>query len=240
MSNLGVELFTLSKDQFKLYFDTLKRVRPEVRIEMFPEKKHVYVRAKDTSDTLMSELILNVEPKEMSFFEIPLESVLKLSPKNDVTFYDSGNRVILSNKDLTLKVVKIDPRVSKLADVKQFPDLPFIALVKLDKPMIERWSDYFKTADAKTGVIFTVKDNKLTITTKIGNEDDLDLPDIPCEGSDCKVKAPLEPLSDSFATQLYKTYDEVIVHLGADIPIQFDIRSALLTIRTIIAPMFMD
>ena len=45
MVNHGIELFTLSKDQFNLYFDTLFRLRPEVKIDLFPEKKHVYVRS---------------------------------------------------------------------------------------------------------------------------------------------------------------------------------------------------
>jgi hypothetical protein len=236
MVNHGIELFTLSKDQFNLYFDTLFRLRPEVKIDLFPEKKHVYVRSVNQEKILMSELILNVTPKEMITFEIGLESVVKLKPKKDVTFYHSGNQIIISNGDFALKVITLDPRCSELGKVDAFPDLPHIARLHLDKSTIEKWYDYFKIVVAKDGVTFEVSDGELTINGKVENDDVLEMVSVATDQKDCKIVIPVAPLIDAFAH--WKVYDTVVIKIGERMPLQLDFGSDLLLIKTIIAPIY--
>jgi len=235
MVNYGVELFTLSKDQFKLYFDTLHRLRNEIRIELVPEKKHVYVRAMDRATVCMSEMVLRVPPKEFLAFEIALESVIKLSPKKDVTFFHDGNRIILSNGDFALKVTELDPRVTKLREVAKFPTLAHTAKLYLDKPTIEKWYEYFKVINAGEGVRFIVKDKQLTVSGVVENSDELEMPvAIPVDGEDSNTRYPLEPITDAFAH--YKVYDTATVYLGNKLPLQLELGSDLLSIKTGIAP----
>jgi hypothetical protein len=239
MVNHGIELFTLSKDQFKLYFDTLFRLRPEVKIDLFPEKKHVYVRSEDESKILMSELILNVEPKEFTSFEIGLESVIKLNPKKDVTFYHKGNQIILAQGDTALKVITLDPRCSELGKVPAFPELEYDARLHLDKTSIEAWYDYFKVLVAKEGVTFEVADGELSVHGKVENDDVLEMTSvIPTDQEDCKVVIAVAPLIDAFAH--WKVYDTVVIHLGYRTPLQLEFGSDLLNIKTIIAPIVND
>lgn len=231
--SLGVELFTLSKDQFKLYFDTLYRMRKEVKIDLHPDKKHVFCRTMDNAKISLAELTLRIEPKEFTTFEIPLESIMKLSPKKDVTFYDDGHVVVLSNGDFVLRVAKLDPRVSNLGNVKTMPSLTWVAKIHLDKPTIEKWYEYFKVANE--WVIFEIKDKKLTIKSIVENENQFELPEpIPVDGEDCICKIPQQPIIDTFAH--YKVYDTAIIHLGTDIPIKIDLGSDLLSIMIGIAP----
>ena len=239
MVDYGVELFKLSKDQFKLYFDTLFRLRSEVRIELFPEKNHVYVRAVNKEKTLMSELILNVTPKEMVGVEIPLESIMKLSPKKDVTFYRLGNQVTLKNEDFILKVTTLDERVSQLSEVAEMPEIEFTSYLYLDKPVIERWYDFFKAIKAEDGVEFMFKDGEFTVGGKAETESDrLELPAVQTDQPDCEVVIPISVLIDAFAH--WKVYDTVKIAVADRMPLYLEFGSDLLKITTLIAPIYRD
>lgn len=236
--SFGTELFTLSKDQFNLYFDTLFRLRPEVKIDLFPDKKHVYVRSVDPSVILMSEMVLNIEPKEFLSFQIPLESVIKLKPKKDVVFFIEGNVVTLSNGDFALKVTTLDERTSQLNKCDPFPDLPHQAKLYLEKADLEAWYDYFKMVTGKEGVQFKVNDGELTVRGKVENEDYLEMNSIMTNQPDCEVNVPIEPMIDALAH--WKVYDTVAIHIGDRMPLQLNFGSDLLNIRTIIAPIYND
>ncbi len=237
----GLELFTLSKNQFKLYFDTLFRLRAESRIETRLDQKHVYVRAVNKPQTLMSELILNIEPKADDVFEIPLESLMKINPKKDLTFYHDGNTIKIINDDFTLKVSTLDSRCSKLSECPAFPKVPSLASLYLEKDTLEVWYDYFKTvANDKEGIDFIVKDGNLTICGTVENEDKLEMNHVvSAEGStDCECVIPAEPLVDAFAH--WKVYDTVKIRIGNGCPLHLEFGSDLLQIRTIIAPIYRD
>ena len=236
--SFGIELFTLSKDQFNLYFDTLFRLRPEVKIDLFPEKKHVYVRSVDSADVLMSEMVLNITPKEFMTFQIPLESVVKLKPKKDVTFYHDQNVITLSNGDFALKVTTLDERCSSLGKCAVFPTIPHQAKLYLEKSTIEVWYDYFKMVTGNDGVTFKVQEGELTVRGKVENEDRLEMNALMTDQPDCEVIIPIQPVIDAFAH--WKVYDTVTVHIGDRMPLQLDFGSDLLNIKTIIAPIYND
>jgi hypothetical protein len=237
--SLGTELFTLSKDQFNLYFDTIFRLRKEARIELRPDNGCVYTRFKDVENVIISEMILRVVPKVEIIFELSIESMLKLSPKKDVTFYDKDNQVILSNGDFVLKVTKIDPRVSGLGKVKPFPNhLAHVAHMYIDKPVIEKWNEFFKVATGDIGVFFKVTDNQLTVSGKIDdNVFEMHEP-VAVEGSNCSVKISTDYLTKTFAH--WKIYDTAAIHIGQDIPMVLELGSDLLTIKSGIAPFIGD
>lgn len=230
------ELFTIPHKLYGPYFDLISLYKPEVEFNVL--ENQLFIATFDSARNQMIKSTLKIPTKEQCIFRLSIQALVKLSPKEDITFSinDSFIHVRIGNGTIhTLRTIDMRLKSISTAELpKKFePDCSISLTPEVTASIAEAMR--IANSEAIQKVDFIIKDNFVTMHTKASEEHSIDTPIGIVEGN-TTAKSRFSSEYIAAALKHHKLYEVITLHLGTDMPCHFEMKSAMIDTSIWISP----
>lgn len=230
-----LELFTIPKELYAPFFDTISMYRLEVEFNV--KENGILIATFDTPKNQMIKTTLKIKPLEQCSFKLSINPLIKLAPKNDAVFYKSDGYVhVKIGTDATHNLRTLDDRLKDVSTAEEPTKFVHECNIALNAEITKSIVEAMRIANSENAqrVDFIVKEGNLAIHTKASEEHNIDVNVGAITGPDCASSFSSEYIAA--ALKHAKLFETITLSLGHDIPCIFDMKSPLIDTKILVSP----